>query len=120
MSFGLLKTNKSVWIYNHITNTNTESSPIELWYCSRLTFVSDNLYNFHVWVFSTYVLEHNIHKSRFNIPKWSPRLLQGLNVGFTRMNITLFGLKLNPITGSISPQLRVAYNYSFKNILINE
>ena len=52
------------------------------------------------------------------IPKWAPRSLIGVNTGFSGMHSTQVGLVLNLLTGSISPQYHVVFDYMFSNMVV--
>ena len=53
------------------------------------------------------------------IPKWAPRSLIGVNTGFSTMHSTQVGLVLNLLTGSISPQYHVVFDYMFFTLIIS-
>ena len=91
----------SVWVYNWIPCMQSRLSAIEMWSRSRFEPVSENLINFHVWGFPLYVLEQNLQKPGVKIPKWVPRSQRGVNIGFSKIHSTQFGLILNLLTGSI-------------------
>ena len=59
----------SVLIYNHILGMQSGLSSIEICSSSRFDPVSETLSNYRVWVFPTYVLEPNLHKTGVKITK---------------------------------------------------
>ena len=99
----------AVWVYNQIPDTQSGLSAIEIWSRSRLDPVSENLSNFHVWVYPTYVLEPKLQKLGLKIPKWVPRSRRGVNMGSIKIHFTQVGLVLNLFTSSISPQYHVLF-----------
>ena len=66
--------------------------------------MSETLRNCHVWGFLKYVLEPKLQKPGVKIPKWYPRIIIGVNLGFRKIHLTQVGLVINLFTGSISPQ----------------
>ena len=92
----------SVCVCNQICVIQSGLSPIEICPRSRLEPLPETISNFHVWGCPKYVLEQKFQKPRENIPKWYPRIQIGVNMGFSKMNLTQFGLVLKCLTGSIS------------------
>ena len=66
--------------------------------------VPSNMSNCHVFCCLIFVLEPKLQNLGVNIIKWGPRSLIEDNMGFSEMHSTKFGLVLNILTGSISPQ----------------
>ena len=54
-----------------------------------------------------------------NIPKWDPMIQIGVNMGFSKMHSTQFGMALNLLTGSISPQYHVVFDDMFSTVMIS-
>ena len=79
--------------------------------------MSETLSNCHVWGCPTYVLEPKLQKPGVKIPKWAPRSLRGVNMGFSKMHSTQVGLVLNLLTGSISPQFHVVFDDMFSTLM---
>ena len=92
-------------------------SDIEIWSRSRFEPMSETLRNFHVRGFPTYILEKQLQKPGVNITKWDPRSQRRLNMGFSKINLTQFGLVLNLLTGSISPQYHVIFDDMFYTVV---
>ena len=92
-------------------------SAIEIWSRSRFEPVSETLSNFHVWGCPTYVLEPKLQKPGVKIPKWAPRSRRGVNMGFSKMHSTQFGLVINLLIGSISPQFHVVSDDMFSTVM---
>ena len=85
----------AVWVYNRTPDMQSGLFAIEIWSRSRFEPVSETLSNFHVWGCPTYVLEPKLQKSGVKIHKWFPRSRRGVNMGFSEMHSTPFGLVLN-------------------------
>ena len=75
----------AVWVYNRIPDMQYGLFAIEIWSWSRFERVSQTLSNCHVWGCPTYVLEQKFQNTGVNIPKWYPRSLKGINMGFIKM-----------------------------------
>ena len=99
----------AVWVYKWTPDMQSRLSAIEIWSRSRFEPVSETVINCHVWGCPTYFLEPNLQKLGVKIPKWSPRSLRGVNMGFSKIHSTQVGFVLNLITGSISPQYHVVF-----------
>ena len=100
----------AVWVYNRTPDMQSGLSAIEIWSRSSFEPVSETLSKCHVWGCPTYVLEPKLQKTGVKIPKWSPRIQIGFNVGFRNMHSTQVGLILNLLTGSISPQYHAIFD----------
>ena len=66
-------------------------SAIEIWSRSRYEPMSETLRNFHIWSFTTYVLELKLHKPGVKITKWDPRSQRGVNMVFSKMHSAQVG-----------------------------
>ena len=106
-----------VWVYNHIPDMQSGLSAIEIWSSSRFEPVSETLSNCHVWGCPTFVLEQKLHNPGVKIPKWDPRILRGVHMGFSKMHSTQVGLVINLLTGSISPQYYVVFDDMFSTVI---
>ena len=107
----------AVWVYNWIPDMQSRLSAIEIWSRSRFEPVSETLSNCHVWGCPTYFLETKLQKPGVKIPKWYPRSLRGVNMGFSKMHSTQVRLVLNLLTGSISPQYHVVFDDTFSTVM---
>ena len=58
-----------------------------------------------------------LQKPSVKIPKWAPRSRRGVNMVFSKMHSTQVGLVLNLLTGSISPQFHVLFDYMFSTVM---
>ena len=110
--------NYDVWVCNRTPDMQSGLSAIEMWSRSRFEPVSETLSNCQVWGCPTYVLEPKLQKSGVKIHKWFPRSRRGVNMGFSKMHSTPFGLVLNLLTGSISPQYHVLFDEMFSTAVI--
>ena len=107
----------TVWVYNRTPDMQSGLSAIEIWSRSRFEPVSETLSNCHVCGCPTYVLETNLQKPGMKIPKWAPRSRRGVNMGLSKIHSTKFGLVLNLLTGSISPQFYVVFDDMFSTLM---
>ena len=92
-------------------------SSIEIWSRSSFEPVPENLSNCHVWGCPTYVLEPKLQKPGVKIPKWDPSSQRGVTMGFRKMHSTKFGLFINLLTGSISPQYHVVFDDMLSSVM---
>ena len=53
------------------------------------------------------------------IAKCDPRSRRGVNMGFSKVHSTQVGLVLNLLTGSVSPQYHVVFDYMFSTVMIS-
>ena len=92
-------------------------SAIEIWSRSIFEPVSETLSKCHVWGCPTYLLEPKLQNPGVKIPKWAPRSRRWVNMVFSNMHSTQFGLVLNLLTGSISPQYHVVFDDMFSTVM---
>ena len=92
-------------------------SSIEMWSSSRFEPVAETLSNYHIWGFLTYVLEPKLQKPGVKMSKQAPMSLRGVSMSFKKMHSTQVELVLNLLTGSISPQYHVVFDYMFSTAM---
>ena len=105
-----------VWIYNHIPYMYYGIYAIDLWSRSKFDSVSETLRNFHVWGFSTNVLEPSFHKTGLKIPRCYLRSWIGFNMIFRSFHSTQVGLVINLLICSIYPHYHVVYDDIFYTV----
>ena len=62
-------------------------------------------------------LEPKLQKSGVKIPKRDPMSQREVNMSFRNMHSTQVGFVINMLTGSISPQYNVVFNYMFSTLM---
>ena len=60
-----------------------------------------------------------LQKPGVKIPKWDPRSRRGVNIGFRKMHSKKVGFVINLLTGSISPQYHVVFDYMLSTVMIS-
>ena len=53
------------------------------------------------------------------IPKWYPRIIRGVTMGFINMHSTQFGLVINLLNGSVLTQYHVVFDDIFSTVVIS-
>ena len=109
-----------VCLYNWMPNPQTGLVHIAVWSHSRFKTFSKTFFSYHVLVCPSYVVEPKLQESGVSIPKWSPKIQQGVNATLNKIQSTLVGLIISPITVSISPQFHVVDDDIFTTIHSNE
>ena len=79
--------------------------------------MSETLSNCHIWGCPTYVLEPKLQNPGVKIPKLATSSQRGVFMGFSKMHSTKVGTVLNLLTGSISPQYHVVFDYMFSTVM---
>ena len=75
----------TVWIYHWIHDIHSSLSYIEIWSIFRFEKMSKTISNFHVWCFSTDVLQIKLLNHGLKTLKWYPRILIEVNMVFIQM-----------------------------------
>jgi hypothetical protein len=107
----------AVWIWNHLPNTTTRLSPIEIF--TKATFPDHkHLQRTRVFGCPVYVLDPTLQDAK-KLPKWQKRSWKGKFLGFSPNHHTNVSLVLNPETGSITHQFHVVFDEKFSSISSN-
>ena len=69
-----------------------------------------------MWGAPDYILEPKLQKGESHIPKWTPRSLRGVFLGFCRLHSTIMGLVFNLHTRSISSRLHDVFDDIFTTV----
>jgi hypothetical protein len=106
--------NHAIFIWNHLPDTDTKLSPIELF--TRTKFHNHHhLQNLHVFGCPVYVLSPTLQDAK-SVPKWQRRSRRGVYLGYSRQHSNNVHLVLNLETGRISPQYHLVFDDTFSTV----
>ena len=108
-----LAVSHAVFLHNHIPNPTTGIAPVDIFTKSR--WEQKRFHDLHVWGCPIYVLEKAIADGR-KLPRWQPRSIRTINMGFSPKHASTVPLVLNPTTGYITPQFHVVFDDWFATI----
>ena len=98
--------------YNHLPNAQG-LCPAD--HFSGSTIPRHRLRDIHVWGCPVYVLDPHLQAGK-KLPRWQPRSLRGVFVGFSSLHSSEVPLVLNLQTGSITPQYHVVFDDYFSTV----
>lgn len=102
------------YIWNHLPDESSGLAPIEILSKTRLPSF-DCLRQLHVWGCPTFVLDPSLQDGK-KLPKWKPRSLLGMYVGYAKGFASSVRYILNLKTGSVSPQYHVVHDNFFTTV----
>ena len=91
----------AVYLVNHVPDPGTGLAPADVF--TKTKWEQKKLHDLHVWGCPVYVLDSRIHGG-IKVPRWSPRSIRSVNLGFSPKHATTVPLVLHPLTGHITPQ----------------
>ena len=108
-----LAVSHAVYLHNHVPNHSTGIAPVDVF--TRTRWEQRRLHDLHVWGCPVYVLEKAIADGR-KLPRWKPRSVRTINMGFSHKHASSVPLVLNPSSGYITPQFHVVFDDWFATI----
>ncbi|KAI2491142.1 hypothetical protein MHU86_23428 [Fragilaria crotonensis] len=106
----------AIFLHNHMPNQTTGLSPIDIFTKSR--WQQHKFHDVHVWGCPVYVLHKTIADGK-KLPRWAPRSVRCVNMGFSAKHASTVPLVLNPATGYITAQFHVVFDDWFSTISSN-
>jgi GAG-pre-integrase domain len=103
----------AVYIHNHLPNSRTGLSPIDLFTHTR--WPTHKCQDLQVWGCPTYVLDSKMQNGQ-KLPRWSPRSRRAMFVGLSKRHASTAPLVLNLDTLYISPQFHVVFDSWFSTV----
>ena len=103
----------AVYIFNHVPNSISGISPIEL--STRTAISSKNYHHLHVWGSPAYVLDPTLQGGK-KLPKWKPRSRRAVFVGLSKKHAASIPLVLNLTSLAIFAQFHVIFDDWFTTV----
>jgi hypothetical protein len=103
----------AVYLVNHVPDPRTGLAPADVF--TKTKWEQRKLFDLHVWGCPIYVLDSRIHGGK-KIPRWTPRSVRSVNMGFSPTHSTTVPLVLSPLTGHITSQFHVVFDDWFATI----
>ena len=72
--------------------------------------IKPNAHEYHTFGCPVYVLNSEIQSGSIGTPKWEPHSRVGVYLSHSPMHAGYVSLKLNPVTGHVSPQYHIVYD----------
>ena len=92
-------------IHNHLPNDH-DIAPADLFTGTQIS--RHKLKDIHVWGCPVYILDPTLQQGK-KLPRWEPRVRQGVFLRFNAHHSSDVPLVLNISTGHISPQYHVVF-----------
>ena len=108
-----LAVSHAVFLHNHVPNPNTGLSPNDIF--TKTRWEQRRFHDIHVWGCPIYVLEKAIADGR-KLPRWKPRSIRTVHMGFSKKHSSTVPLVLNPDTGYITAQFHVVFDDWFATV----
>ncbi|KAI2500371.1 hypothetical protein MHU86_14114 [Fragilaria crotonensis] len=106
----------AIFLHNHMPIQTIGLSPINIFTKSR--WQQHKFHDVHVWGCPVHVLHKTIADGK-KLPRWAPRSVRCVNMGFLAMHASTVPLVLNPATGYITAQFHVVFDDWFSTISSN-
>ena len=103
----------AVFLHNHVPNPTTGLAAGDVFTKSR--WEQRKFHDVHVWGCPVYVLDTKV-SGGMKLPRWSPRSVRCINVGFSTNHASTVPLVLNPTTGYITAQFHIVFDDWFATI----
>ena len=103
----------AVFLHNHVPNPTTGLAAGDVFTKSR--WEQRKFHDVHVWGCPVYVLDSKV-SGGMKLPRWSPRSVRCINVGFSTNHASTVPLVLNPTTGYITAQFHIVFDDWFATI----
>jgi hypothetical protein len=105
---------QAVHIWNHLPNSDTKLSPIELF--TKTKFHNHHhLQNLHVFGCPVYVLDPTLQDAK-KLPKWNRKSRRAVYLGYSKQHSNNVHMVLSLETGKISPQYHLVFDDSFSTV----
>jgi hypothetical protein len=109
-----LAVSHAAYLYNHIPNSESGISPVEIFTGTLSDHQSLRLA--HTWGCPVYVLEPRLTSAGGKIPKWQPRSRRAQYMGVSPVHAENVGVVRNLRTGYLSPQYHLVFDDWFETV----
>ena len=103
----------AVFLHNHVPSPTTGLAPVDIF--TKTRWEQRRFHDIHVWGCPVYVLEKAITDGR-KLPRWKPRSIRTVHMGFSKKHASTVPLVLNPNTGYITPQFHIVFDDWFATV----